>query len=80
MKYIHQKEYDDGEGGIITEHTQAMMPDDPTVRAMRWAKEAGKIPDYAEAEIPLTWGDLALLMYRQIGPEDDRPLGGLVSD
>ena len=74
------KEYDDGEGGIITEHTQAQAPVDPTSYAMEWAKSKGHIPLYAEAEMPLTWGDFALMMFREKGPEDDRPLGGLVAD
>jgi hypothetical protein len=49
---------------------------------MEWAKNEGMVPDYAEAAMPLTWGDYALLMFREFGPEDNKDSrdSGLLSD
>lgn len=66
------KQYEDEDGSPIFEYTQAQTPIDPTKRAMEWAKNEGMIPDYAEAAMPLTWGDYALQMFREYGPEDEK--------
>ena len=76
------KQYEDEDGSPIFEYTQAQTPIDPTKRAMEWAKNEGMIPDNAEASAPITWGDYALQMFREYGPEDkkDSRDSGLRSD
>ena len=76
------KQYEDEDGSPIFEYTQAQTPIDPTKRAREWAKNEGMIPDNAEASAPITWGDYALQMFREYGPEDkkDSRDSGLLSD
>jgi len=67
-----QNVYEDEDGSPIFEYTQAQAPTDPKLRAMEWAKNEGMIPDNAEAAAPITWGDYALQMFREYGPEDEK--------
>ena len=47
--------------------------------AMDWMKQEGLMMD-GRPNDPVTRAELATVFYRKFGPEDDRPLGGLVSD
>lgn len=70
--------YDDGEGGEIVVNVQT--PNKPWYAdAMAWAAAAGIINDGRPGD-PVTRAELATVLYRIMGPEDNKKDSGLLSD
>lgn len=78
MWMLNVKVYDDGEGGTIMENAQA--PKKPWYEdAMNWAAVQGIIKD-GRPNDPVTRAELATVLYRMCGPEDNKTDSGLLSE
>lgn len=72
-------EYDDGEGGVIVEHAAAAAKRPWYANAMDWAAAQGLIRD-GRPNDPVTRAELAMVLFRLFGPEDEKKDSGLLSD
>lgn len=72
--------YDDGEGGTIIDYTGGTQTATPWyAEAMAWAKERHIIND-GRPNDPVTRAELATVLYRIIGPEDEKSVSGMLTD
>ena len=77
---VPQDGYDDGEGGTIIEYTGGTQSASPWyAEAMAWAKERHIIND-GRPNDPVTRAELATVLYRIMGPEDEKKDSGLLSE
>lgn len=72
--------YDDGEGGTVIECTGGMQSASPWyAEAMAWAKERHIIND-GRPNDPVTRAELAMVLYRIMGPGDEKTDSGMLTD